>query len=119
MLLLNVTPVLRGKYAWKRRQMGGGIFGGHKKGIKLYYDRYTQFLLQRKTSNTSNSEGMSFLSEQKAMYELCVTSPELCFVIQAKQRNGGYGRGLEHPYFFLLPYFNTFEYERLKEDGII
>ena len=82
MMILNVIRVTNKQ---KSVMMGTGVFGGYKGGIGSYYHRYHQVI--EKIKNATEKAHL-VATEQRIMYETCVKTPGLCFVIRPAQLAG-------------------------------
>ena len=82
MMILNVIRVTNKQ---KSVMMGAGVFGGYKGGIDSYYHRYHQVI--EKIKNATEKAHLVAI-EQRIMYETCVKTPGLCFVIRPEQLAG-------------------------------
>jgi len=110
MMILNVTRVTNKQ---KNVMMGAGVFGGYKGGIDSYYHRYHQVI--EKTKNATEKAHLVAI-EQKIMYETCVETPGLCFVIRPEQH--WKLLALKYPMFYMLAFLNSVEYQYMKERGL-
>jgi hypothetical protein len=111
-MVMNVTSVLFHK---TYKQMAAGLFGGYKKAIDLYYDKYYQILW--KTGNSSTTAPL-LASEQVSMHNVCAATPGLCYVVTPK-KSRCCSPALLHPYFYMLPFCNREEFIAMKEAGIV
>ena len=136
MMLMNVTPILgydRQDYK-QYLQIAAGIFGGYKPAIDTFFWAYTNEL--EKVGNSRSRYKQDLLaSEQKIMYRCCMRYPGLCFVVQAtklekKKRRSTtddersklveyYGLGLKYAYFYMLPFLNYEDYQKMKHGGYV
>lgn len=111
-MVMDVTPVLFHK---QYQQMAAGLFGGYKKSIDIYYDKYYEKLLE--TGNSSATAPL-LSSEQVMMHNTCTSSPGLCYVVTPR-KSECCSPALEHPYFYMLPFCNKKEHDAMKEEGIL
>jgi hypothetical protein len=111
-MVMNVTSVLFHK---TYKQMAAGLFGGYKKAIDLYYEKYYQILW--KTGNSTTTAPL-LASEQVSMHNVCVETPGLCHVVTPR-RSKCCSPALQQPYFYMLPYCNRKEFNAMKIAGIV
>jgi hypothetical protein len=112
-MVMNVTSVLFHK---KYKKIAAGLFGGYKKAIDLYYDKYYQLLWQ--TGNSSTTAPL-LASEQISMYNVCAATPGgLCHVVTPR-KSKCCSPALRSPYFYMLPFCNREEFNAMKEAGIV
>ena len=112
LLVMNITPALHHK---KNPQMSAGVFGGYKKAVDLYHQKYYE-----KFHKYAYSTRYTYLSnEQIILYDTCIGNGS-CFIITPRGKiNHPLSPGLTHTYFYLLPFFNEKEYSELARLGFV
>ena len=94
---------------------GSWCFWWLQRSIYSYYHRYHQVI--EKIKNATEKAHLVAI-EQRIMYETCVETPGLCFVIRPEQR---WERtpALKYPMFYMLAFLNSVEYQYMKERGLV
>lgn len=111
LLIMDVTPILSHK---KYTQMSAGMFGGYKYAIDRYYDKYYQVM-----EEAGNSKDAPLLStEQFLLHRTCLRSEGLCHII-VPMHSKTLGPALKFPYFYMLAFFNSMEYNLMESKGKI
>ncbi|CAJ1959198.1 unnamed protein product [Cylindrotheca closterium] len=112
--IMNITPIIHFK---THHQMGGGTFGGYKPAVDLYHAKYYE-KFHEYANSTDRYTHVS--NEQLVLYETCRDNDGLCFTINPrKSNNNAISWGLQVPYFYMLPFFNTREYEEMEEKNFV